>query len=286
MGADRLGEAKYDSKNGSGNASSLKQPTLLNCPSNLFQQVLEERFSFKQLLDERFNAEVSSALFEAEGRESLRLLLEIAASHASQDTSAEVLLQYRSLLLRTGNYLTAESQVCSELRSLALTDDLTGFYNRYGFLILGMQFLKLARRNGQSVLLLLVDVDHFKMVNAEFGHAEGDILLVRCADVLRKIFRDADLVASLGGDEFAVLAVASNGQSREAILCRLETAIKQANEGDHLCELSMSAGVARSDQSHPVSLAALLALADKDMYEQKYVHLSRRVDPIPVAGGD
>jgi len=229
---------------------------------------------------------MSSALFEAEDRELRRLFGEAGAIHISQDSAVEAVHEYRSLLLRTGDYLTAESRIYSELRCLALTDDLTGLYNLHGLLILGIEFLKLARRNGQSVLLFFIDVAHFKAVNAEFGHSEGDALLVLCAGLLKKTFRDSDLVASLGGDEFAVLALESNDQSKEAILCRLESLIKQGNEKDQLCGLSLSTGVARFDGAHPVSLAQLLARADKDMYEQKHFRLPRRTGAIPVPGGE
>jgi len=229
---------------------------------------------------------MSSALFAAEDRELQRLFAGAATVHISQDSGVEALRRYRSLLLRSGNYLTAESQIRSQLHCLALTDDLTGFYNLHGFLILGMEFLKLARRNGQSVLLLFVDVEHLKVVNTEFGHAEGDALLILCAEVLKKTFRDSDLIASLGGDEFAVLALESNGQSKEAILCRLETLIKQVNEKDHLCELRLSTGVARFDQERPVSLAELLARADKDIYEQQCFGLLRQVDSFAEPSGD
>jgi diguanylate cyclase (GGDEF)-like protein len=246
------------------------QPSPGTCAPNRLQQLLDERYSFKRLLDERFTPEMSSALFEAEDRELHRLLADDASTHTSQDPRVEAVHEYRSLLLRTGNYLAAESRIRSELHCLALTDDLTGLYSLDGLLILGAQFLKLAQRNRQSVLLLFVDVEHFRAVNAEFGHAEGDALLVRCARVLEKIFRGSDLIASLGGDEFAVLALESNGQSKEAMLCRLEILIKQATEKYHQRGLCLSTGVAPFDHQHPASLAQLLALADKDIYEQKY----------------
>jgi diguanylate cyclase (GGDEF)-like protein len=280
MGPDPVGDWKYGSKNETGNMYAFKQPL------NPLQQLLDERYSFKRLLDQRFTPAMSSALFDAEDRELQRLFARACTIHTSQESGVEALHHYRALLVRTGDYLTAESQIHSELRYLALTDDLTGFYNLYGFLILGTQFLKLARRNGQSVLLLFVDLEHFKVVNAEFGHAEGDALLILFAGILKKTFRDSDLIASLGADEFAVLAHASNGQTKEAIVCRLEILIKQAYEKDHLSKLCLCTGVARLDQKHPVSLAQLLARADKDMYEQKYFRLLRRTDSIPVPGGD
>src|SRR5713101_7954883 len=145
-------DRKHGPKNVTWSVYPLKQPSHGTCAQNPLQQLLDERYSFKRLLDQRFTPEMSSALFEAEGRELQRLLAEAAAFHISQDSGAgaEALHHYRSLLLRTGYYLTAESQIRSELHCLALTDDLTGFFNRCGFLILGMQFLKLARRNRQS----------------------------------------------------------------------------------------------------------------------------------------
>jgi diguanylate cyclase (GGDEF)-like protein len=286
MDRDPVGDWRHGPKNETGREHAGKQPLPGSCPQDSLQQLLDERYGFKRLLDQRFTLEMSSALFEAEDRELRRLFGEAAAIHTSQDSAVEALHEYRSLLLRTGDYLTAESRIHSELRCLALTDDLTGFYNLHGLLILGMEFLKLARRNGQSILLFFVDVAHFKAVNAEFGHSEGDALLVLCAGLLKKTFRDSDLIASLGGDEFAVLALESNDQSKEAILCRLESLLKQGNEKDQLCALALSTGVARFDRTHPVSLAQLLARASKDVYEQKHFRLPCRTGAIPVPGGE
>jgi diguanylate cyclase (GGDEF)-like protein len=284
MDRDPVGDLKHGPKNETGRVHAGKQPPPGNCLQNPLQQILDERYSFKRLLDQRFASEMSSALFEAEHRELQRLFGDGVAIHANQDSSVEALHAYRSLLLRTGSYLTAESRIRSELHCLALTDDLTGCYNLHGLVILGMELLKLARRNGQSVLLFLIDVAHFQAVNAEFGHSEGDTLLVLCARLLKKTFRDSDLIASVGADEFAVLAIESNDQSKEAILCRLESLIKQGNEKDHFCGLYLCTGVARFDGANPVSLAQLLARADKDVYEQKYYRLVPRTDSIRTSG--
>src|SRR6266852_5215348 len=135
MDPDPVGDWKYGPKNGTGKVYPLKQPSHGTCAQNPLQQLLDERYSFKRLLDQRFTPEMSSALFEAEDRELQRLIAGAAAIHISQDSGVEALRHYRSLLLRTGNYLTAESQIHSELHCLALTDDLTGFYNLHGFLI-------------------------------------------------------------------------------------------------------------------------------------------------------
>jgi diguanylate cyclase (GGDEF)-like protein len=156
-----------------------------------------------------------------------------------------------------------------ELRNLALTDDLTCLYNRRGFFAAATQQLKLARRNTQSMLLFFCDVDNLKQINDCYGHREGDLTLVRTADALEQAFRDSDILARLGGDEFAVLALEASSQNEGVILQRLKKCLKKANTDESHYELSLSAGVARFDPQHAVSLGELMERADRDMYEQK-----------------
>jgi diguanylate cyclase (GGDEF)-like protein len=156
-----------------------------------------------------------------------------------------------------------------ELRYLALTDDLTCLYNRRGFFAAATQQLKLARRNSQSMLLLFCDVDNLKKINDSYGHREGDLALVRTADALEAAFRDSDVLARLGGDEYAVLAMAASSQNEAVILRRLEKSLKKSNASESRYELSLSVGMARFDPQHPVALGELMEKADQDMYEQK-----------------
>lgn len=156
-----------------------------------------------------------------------------------------------------------------ELRYLALTDELTCLYNRRGFFAAAAQQLKLARRNSQGLLLLFCDLDNLKKINDGFGHREGDLALVRAADALEEAFRESDILARIGGDEFAVLALGISTESQEVILRRLEKSLKQSNAKEPRYQLSLSVGVARFDPKRPVSLGELMALADKAMYEQK-----------------
>jgi len=156
-----------------------------------------------------------------------------------------------------------------ELRSLAVTDHLTGFYNRLGFLASATQQLKLARRNRQDLLLLFCDVDNLKDINDSYGHAEGDLALVRAADALGRTFRDSDILARLGGDEFAVLAPEASSRYRDVLLARLEKNLEESNAGESRYELSLSVGVARFGPRYSVSLGELMEQADQAMYEQK-----------------
>jgi diguanylate cyclase (GGDEF)-like protein len=156
-----------------------------------------------------------------------------------------------------------------ELRYLALTDELTCLYNRRGFFAAAAQQLKLARRNSHDLLLLFCDLDNLKKINDRYGHREGDLALVRTADALEEAFRESDILARIGGDEFVVLALEVSSESQEVILRRLEKGLKESNAKESRYQLSLSIGVARFDPKRPVSLGELMALADKAMYEQK-----------------
>jgi diguanylate cyclase (GGDEF)-like protein len=164
------------------------------------------------------------------------------------------------------------SLVDREFRSLALMDDLTHLYNRRAFYALATQQLKVMRRKTQGLLLFFADVDHLKNINDTYGHREGDLALVRTADALQRTFRNSDIVARLGGDEFAVLALEASCQDQDAILRRLEGHLQKASAAEPRYKLSLSAGVARFDPKHGMSLEDLLAKADQAMYEQKSTH--------------
>ncbi len=162
-----------------------------------------------------------------------------------------------------------QSLLDRELRSLALTDDLTGFYNRRAFLALATQQLRVAIRKGQGLLLFFADVDYLKEINDTYGHREGDLALVRTADALEGTFRCSDILARLSGDEFAVFALETSSQCEDVIVRRLEKNLKASNAGETRYELSVSIGAARFDPKNPISLGELLTQADQSMYRQK-----------------
>jgi len=156
-----------------------------------------------------------------------------------------------------------------ELRYLALTDDLTCLFNRRGFFAAATQQLKLAQRNGQSLLLLFCDVDNLKKINDTYGHREGDLALIRTADALEQSFRGSDILSRLGGDEFVVLASETSNQTQEIILRRLEKNLKKSSVPEPRYALSLCVGVARFDPKCAITLGELMVQADKAMYEKK-----------------
>ena len=156
-----------------------------------------------------------------------------------------------------------------EVRYLALTDDLTCLYNRRAFFAAATQQLRLARRNAQGLSLFVCDFNDLNEINDSYGHREGDLALMRCADALEQTFRGSDVLARLEGDEFAVLALEASGQGRQAIIHRLAVNLKKANADESRYKLSLCIGVAAFDPKHAVSLGELMTQADQDMYEKK-----------------
>jgi len=129
---------------------------------------------------------------------------------------------FSEALQRTALCAIWQSAVDSELRSLATIDDLTGLYNRRAFHALSTQQLKLCAGMGKGFFFSLPMSITLKKINDTFGHREGDLALVRAAHALERTFRDSDILARFGGDEFAVLALEASSRDRDAILRRLD----------------------------------------------------------------
>jgi diguanylate cyclase (GGDEF)-like protein len=173
-------------------------------------------------------------------------------------------------ILRSLRYAMERHRLLTALRSLSLMDDLTNLYNRRGFTDLGSQYLELARRSGREATLVFLDLDRFKTINDTLGHHVGDRALRKVADILRTTFRRSDIIARMGGDEFAVLALESSDEHESTIVERLRNEFSQFNAAHREpYQISVSIGVARDDGEGRVPLAELLAAADTAMYEEK-----------------
>jgi diguanylate cyclase (GGDEF)-like protein/PAS domain S-box-containing protein len=158
-----------------------------------------------------------------------------------------------------------------KLNRLSLVDELTGIYNRRGFLTLSEQQLRFAERTKRSVVLLFVDIDDMKGINDTLGHQEGDTALFDIATILRQTFRKSDIIGRIGGDEFAVLAIDTAHEGRKAV-ARLREALDSCNSSEaRRYKLSLSVGAAHFDPENPASLDELIAVADTLMYEEKRI---------------
>lgn len=161
-------------------------------------------------------------------------------------------------------------QLQDKVLRMSVTDELTGLCNRRGFFTLAEQQLKLARREKKGLVMLYADLDNLKTINDVLGHQEGDRALIDIGAILKATFRDSDIVARIGGDEFVVLPIGTTGDNIEKITGRLRENLENHNKkGGHRHMLSISFGIACYDPERPSSIDELLGEGDKKMYEQK-----------------
>jgi len=185
---------------------------------------------------------------------------------ASGDTRSQPVSE---LLLRAVRCAAKQYMLQAELGNLALTDELTGLYNRRGFMAIAERQLKVGRRSGRGMLLFFIDVDRLKQINDSFGHAEGDRVLKHITEALQKTFRDSDVIARMGGDEFVVLAIEASDFSEGTIRARLCKYFKSIVGRESRYSISISLGAARFDPRGNASLGELIVQADRAMYQQK-----------------
>jgi diguanylate cyclase (GGDEF)-like protein len=171
-----------------------------------------------------------------------------------------------------------------EAGRLALIDELTGLTNRRGFTALAEQQMRFAQRTRRPLMIFYADVDDLKRINDEQGHGAGDRALRACAELLLRAFRRSDVVARIGGDEFAVLAIdasEAHGEIIDARIAALLSAHNAAPDLDH--RLSLSTGFAVYDPETAETLEALIGRADTEMYRRK--RASKSPPPAAEPGG-
>jgi diguanylate cyclase (GGDEF)-like protein/PAS domain S-box-containing protein len=176
--------------------------------------------------------------------------------------------------------ITAQKEAEDALRRLSTTDELTGLFNRRGFFLLAEQQRRLAIRKQAELLLLYIDIDDFKLINDEHGHVEGDRVLADIGNILRRCFRDSDIVARMGddtgvlarmgGDEFVILAVDAGAQGEVILTNRVRERMDRYNvEHGKPYVVSLSVGAVRVTPEPDFTVDSLIASADRLMYQNK-----------------
>jgi diguanylate cyclase (GGDEF)-like protein len=173
-------------------------------------------------------------------------------------------------LARALRHAIERHRLHAALLDLALVDELTGLYNRRGFLNLATRDLRVARRSDETLLVSFADLDDLKQVNDSAGHAVGDRALRDTAALLRQTFRESDLVARIGGDEYAVLVRHAGPESAGVLAERLKRHVRDFNRrAGRPYQLSISLGFAAHKASTLGSVAGLLDRADQALYRDK-----------------
>jgi len=166
--------------------------------------------------------------------------------------------------------ITERKRAEAAIQTLSLADELTGLYNRRGFLTFSSQHLNSLLRSNKDVVVVYADLDGLKIINDSFGHKEGDRALIKTAELLKETFRSSDVLGRLGGDEFTVLAAVEPEGGVRKVISRLQQRFDDYNALKMVpYKLSISIGVAERDADGTQSMEDLMALADLAMYENK-----------------
>ncbi len=172
------------------------------------------------------------------------------------------------------------SNLQSALRSLSFIDGLTGLYNRRGFVTLGDPYIKRAQRQKGQFLIVSADVSGLKQINTVAGYDEGDTVLRAVAEILKKSFRDSDLLARLEGGNFAVMAVDANFDKAPIIATRVQYNVQEWNNRTiRKYELRVTLGFTEFDPSGAIE--DLMVRAAEARRNRK-----RRSNPNRRRGGD
>ncbi len=171
-------------------------------------------------------------------------------------------------------------QKIDELDLIASTDELTGVYNRRGFYSFGETTLKFAKAMGQSGIVIYCDMDGLKKINDEYGHEAGDKAIIAESIILKNNFRSNDIIARIGGDEFAIISPGLTAEALKHIRRQIDDDCRIWSGGNELgFSISMSMGsVSYPSAKMGYKITPLLSEADSLMYMEKRAKKVKRTD--------
>lgn len=185
--------------------------------------------------------------------------------------------------------ILTNQRINQKLRDQATRDSLTGALNRRAFIEASVPYLSTLHRNKNNLAVVVLDIDHFKKINDQYGHALGDQVLQEFVTMARGTLRDSDLFARYGGEEFVILLHDTNHIQAAQVMQRLsETYEKQTiHAGDQLISITFSAGVCCAVGPVQVDLETMLEAADRAMYRAKEAGRNRvEFSPDGVGSGE
>ncbi len=204
---------------------------------------------------------------------------EIGVLANSLDSMADEVTRKQAQILRLNAGLERRVQErTAQLRELASREPLTGLYNRrYISEMLGQRFAE-ARRYGNDLALMMIDMDDFKAVNDTLGHQVGDKLLILTANTISSQLRSADVAARFGGDEFIVMLPQSNREQAQTVAERiLEQFVQDVRSTYPRTKVSLSIGIASLAEVEAETNEEFLRAADSALYEAKALGKSQIV---------
>ncbi len=198
-------------------------------------------------------------------------LNQVTSSHAAHAVSMLVFMQ-TIILITMGLILMSKERADALNRTLALQDELTGLHNRRAILKLLEQQLALARRHEHPLALLIVDIDHFKRINDDYGHLSGDQALRVMAAGLQRRLRTQDIVGRWGGEEFIVILPGTAAAGARTLAETLRRSAEQAELAaldGRLIRFTISIGLHALDLAGGNEREDMIAAADRARYLAK-----------------
>ncbi len=231
---------------------------------NLREFVPADRYpDFDAYLRKVSNEGLADGLFELEAKSGKRVVVRYYNILATENGKTPYVLGH-------AQDVTELLEAQQQLRELSLKDELTGLYNRRGFLTMAQHQLKLERHSGtaRGLTMMFADMDGLKAINDTYGHEAGSHAIKTLARLISSVVRDADLVARWGGDEFVILSVGAKDENAQLMVDRILERIDEHNgESREPYLISCSIGVAPIDLDRP--LDEIIAEADEAMYVEK-----------------
>lgn len=202
-------------------------------------------------------------------------LLRSQLNFANEQLQSKIAVADQELNL-TNQHLRLQSEelkkINEELKRLSFTDSLTGLYNRRHFEDLMKTEVKMSLRHGDKNSLILIDIDHFKLINDNFGHDTGDIILTEVAAIMKSQLRNTDILCRVGGEEFIVLCKRANPEDTMEIAEKLRSQVEQHTHitSDNAIKVTISLGVSSiPDPEKIISTTEFYKYADRALYASK-----------------
>lgn len=205
--------------------------------------------------------------------------LEIKNSYSVSSAATQLSVTLRSLfMIEEQNKIKKSLQISLErfirdntkLEEVAQKDELTGLYNRRGFIANAERVLEEPSNQGKVAIICYADLDNLKVVNDEFGHSEGDYALQTISQVLLESFRDMDIIGRIGGDEFLSLAVTGADCDVDSMKARIEKVTKRYNKfAAKPYTIEMSTGIYKFRINGKIDIYEMINNADRLLYQEK-----------------
>jgi two-component system cell cycle response regulator len=208
-----------------------------------------------------------------------------AVQHGAQDYLIKGQVN-SSVIMRSMRYAIERHRLQGELYNLSIIDELTSLYNRRGFFNQAQQFMNTNAQEGNGFYLIVADLDRMKQINDTYGHHMGDLALMDTAVILKEVFRESDIIARMGGDEFTVVLLDTQGNSlnvdrfEQEMITKVQQRLHSFNlTAGRSYHLSISLGLYHYNPAMPITLGELIVQADQRMYAHANEHTKPRSKP-------